>query len=90
LFVFSHADMSEESQSQTSGEYHVGCFCGECLCIQWKWLYFFKWHFSLLQSCLYSQRMFSEEDATGNCRQKCEIKGKCNFHDRRFVFYSFI
>ncbi|KAG1957049.1 caspase recruitment domain-containing protein 9 isoform X3 [Pimephales promelas] len=49
-------DMSEESQSQTSGEYH---------------------------SCLYSQRMFSEEDATGNCRQKCEIKGKCNFHDRR-------
>uniref|UniRef100_A0A673MAQ5 Caspase recruitment domain-containing protein 9-like n=1 Tax=Sinocyclocheilus rhinocerous TaxID=307959 RepID=A0A673MAQ5_9TELE len=42
-------DMSEGSQSQTSGEYN------------------------------YSERMFSEEDISANCR----IKAKCNFHYRR-------
>ncbi|XP_016383334.1 caspase recruitment domain-containing protein 9-like [Sinocyclocheilus rhinocerous] len=41
-------DMSEGSQSQTSGEYN------------------------------YSERMFSEEDISANCR----IKAKCNFHYR--------
>ncbi|KAK7165012.1 hypothetical protein R3I94_003407 [Phoxinus phoxinus] len=44
-------DMSEESQSQTSGEYNL---------------------------CLFSERMFSEEDASGNRKN-----GKCNFHYRR-------
>uniref|UniRef100_A0A672MIU6 Caspase recruitment domain family member 9 n=1 Tax=Sinocyclocheilus grahami TaxID=75366 RepID=A0A672MIU6_SINGR len=42
-------DMSEGSQSQTSGEYN------------------------------YSERMFSEEGISANCR----LKGKCNFHYRR-------
>lgn len=42
---------------------------------------FFLLHFSFLQS--FSKKMFSEEYALGNCR----IKEKCNFHDRRFVFF---
>ncbi|XP_051748621.1 caspase recruitment domain-containing protein 9 [Ctenopharyngodon idella] len=47
-------DMSEESQSLTSGEYN-------------------------LPSCLFTERKFSEEDVSSNCR----LKGKCNFHYRR-------
>ncbi|XP_043095731.1 caspase recruitment domain-containing protein 9 isoform X2 [Puntigrus tetrazona] len=67
-------DMSEESQSQTSGEYNVGMFLVECIHIVIMASFFV--HISCLQC---SERMFSEEDISANCK----LKGKCNFHYRR-------
>uniref|UniRef100_A0A8C2JMA3 Caspase recruitment domain-containing protein 9-like n=1 Tax=Cyprinus carpio TaxID=7962 RepID=A0A8C2JMA3_CYPCA len=49
-------DMSEESQSQTSGEYNVVIVAS-----------FFFIHISCLQ---YSKRMFSEEETSANCKLK--------------------
>ncbi|XP_050964885.1 caspase recruitment domain-containing protein 9 isoform X3 [Labeo rohita] len=69
-------DMSEESQSQTSGEYNVRYLLDVLDVYEHSDSGLFIYLF-LHISCL--QRMFSEEDLSANCR----LRGKCNFHYRR-------